>query len=993
MWENFLFNFMRCFYLTNTFCICGGILFLSHLSNAQYVFIEDTARKCFILSSLPSNKRDNKNKVKGSFIISNKIICMDTTISFSSSITFQNSEFKMAPNVSITILPGGNLNINNCHFYACSAMWGGITALNNTTLSITNSLIEDALVAVDAVGNGTNTSTTNFRIFNTTFNRNYIGIFLHDYRLPATTYPFFVGNCVFTCRDIPFVPNSLAWPSTAAVSATVLPTTPLQSPYINNALYSPTNTAAFLKAPFLGQKSFNGIKLKNVGKTTGTFAPGGFTYYEFVLGNATSQNIFDNLVYGIDAFNTNFTSYNNVYQYMVQTGKGGTGGSIGINARADNGIIGNLNFNRIRVMPSNTIIPISNNKFYDCSTAMLIENYTDMQLLFNDIRSTQVNTAPAVIINHPGTNGISCKTGKFLNANIVSNRIFNIENGISFIASVVTSTNTAIPSQQVNGQLTITSNTIQAHLSGFPITTQYVSNAIYATSILLATPQYSTVGTTSVTINNNRISNVWRGIYVANWYQKNIQVQSNCIGLSNDSYGAVQFGIQSANNIPVSTLGVQIYNNSVTGPASPSTKMKGIWVSLATQQMVRCNTVNSLENGIEYSGTTAPCQFMGNTLQNCKKGYVLSNNAIIGAQGTIGQPSDNRWVGSWTGISNCLGGNWKTFLDNSTCTLSPLYVRNISSYNPNNSSCAIGTPPIPYDISNGSIILTNGPMVICPPLSPCSSITPPSPLVFMPPSPPVDIPVLEKIAQNLIPAFIDSASSRFISQNHLFRTLLSVPSLSNASPILQQFVQSNQLSFTNAEKFRQAESDITNANYSAAQSKISSASPQSISETNHKQFYQIYLNYLQTGTISSSDSAVLFNIASACPYKDGAVVYQARAFYNALQNTIIVFEDNCYNGEGGKFINNSWVSEEKKESIEVFPNPNKGSFIISSSTSSNATLYIEINDVSGKSLYSSVQELKEGKLEMQLNLLPGVYFIKLTNAQNGTSFIKKLIVQ
>lgn len=956
-------------------------------SFGQYFFREDTIRKCFEIFDFGGKSKKSK-LVK----LQNKVICVDSSIRITGNTIIQDCELKISPNVSIVVLPNSQLSISGSHLYSCNDMWSGIVVQNNGTLNISgsaahpSSLIEDAVIAVEAIGNGTLTSGTAFRISNSIFNRNGVDIYLHDYQRNIASYPFFINGNVFTCRDIPFTANTLVWPSVGAVSASVVPTNPLQSPYINNAVYSATNAAAYLKPPMSGQKSQVGIKMKNVGYSFGTFTVGGMTYREIVIGGSIGKgNIFDNKIYGIDAFNANFTSYDNIYQNMVQTGKGGSVGSIGIQAVADNGVMGNLNIDRIRVIPTNTMTGAGNNKFYDCSTAMKVDNYSEMEMSYNEVRSTQVNSAPVVLINHTGLNGISCRTGKFLMCNINNNKLYNIENGIIFIASVVTSTNTSIPSQQRSGQLNIQNNVIQPHLPGYTITSQYVSNGIYAASILLAAPQYSTIGTTSVVISGNKISDVWRGIYTANWYKKDIRVQSNCITLRNDSYGNIQYGIESANNIPMNSFGVLMYNNSVSGPVGASAKMKGIWVSMSTQNAVRCNSVSSVSNGIEYSGTSAPCQFMGNMMQNCSNGYVLSNNAIIGQQGSAGQPSDNRWVGSMI---------FRTFVDASNSLFSVLYVRNNPPiYNPLIGPAGFASGGVPYT-SFGAVVYTTGPSLVCPPIGPCNNIVPPPPIVTLVPPPfnNPNIAVLEKIAQNQIPAFSDTATSRFINQNHLFRTLLATPSLTTASGILQQFLTQNQLALTNKEKFNQIETDINSGNFTAAQSKITSVNPQNTAESNHKLFYDIYLRYLQNGAISANDSSSIWNIANGCPYKDGSVVYQARAMWNMLNENIVVFEDNCTISDAGSKLNYFQQHENKRissDEINIYPNPNNGSFVVM--VSERGVYKIEVTDVSGKLLLSEERYITD-KTEMKLNVKAGVYFMRIYD-ENKKMTVKKVVVE
>jgi hypothetical protein len=283
-------------------------------------------------------------------------------------------------------------------------------------------------------------------------------------------------------------------------------------------------------------------------------------------------------------------------------------------------------------------------------------------------------------------------------------------------------------------------------------------------------------------------------------------------------------------------------------------------------------------------------------------------------------------------------------------------------------------------------------MVICPPVGPCSFISPPSPLVSLPPALPVDIPALEKIALNLIPPFLDSASSRFVNQNHLFRTIAAIPSLTLSSPTLQQFFNNNISNPSSKELFRQSEQDIASANFSAANSKLALISPQNTAESFHKQFYQIYLNYLQNGSVSPSDSALLVSISTSCPFKDGAVVYQARTFYNAINNSITIFEDNCNTTDARLLINQNANNNTTSNLMQIYPNPNDGYFNIHLNQDISIA-DIDITDVTGKVIYSNTITFTQNTSVLKLNLQPGVYMIHLKNKESNISFIKKLIIQ
>ncbi|MCD6066751.1 MAG: hypothetical protein K0S33_1577 [Bacteroidetes bacterium] len=78
--------------------------------------------------------------------------------------------------------------------------------------------------------------------------------------------------------------------------------------------------------------------------------------------------------------------------------------------------------------------------------------------------------------------------------------------------------------------------------------------------------------------------------------------------------------------------------------------------------------------------------------------------------------------------------------------------------------------------------------------------------------------------------------------------------------------------------------------------------------------------------------------------------------------------------------------------VTIFPNPNKGSFTIETSTTNTAWL-VEVSDVLGKVVLSQTEESGDGKIAVQLNTAPGVYFVKGINILNRSAFVKKVIVE
>ena len=278
---------------------------------------------------------------------------------------FVDAECLIGNDVTIIVETGATLIISGSHFYGCNTWWNGINVQPGGTLIVNrsashSSFIEDAVTAIhfDIQNNNSLVPKTFYGCFlsvdNTIFNRNNISIEIENYN-PAnyTIYPFYVKNCIFTCRDIFFQYGHEVWDDvytlknfgTNVLSNTNYPLTPdgLSSPYIYENRFSSTSTWAFLQLPQSSAKPYAGIYLNNVGYTNGNNLPGiqiGYSFTDYnptvtyirpievnnaILGNTpsttpinytynTSVNVFDNIFQSIQAINSNLTSVNNTFQ-------------------------------------------------------------------------------------------------------------------------------------------------------------------------------------------------------------------------------------------------------------------------------------------------------------------------------------------------------------------------------------------------------------------------------------------------------------------------------------------------------------------------------------------------------------------------------------------------------------------------------------------------------------------------------------------------------
>lgn len=132
---------------------------------------------------------------------------------------------------------------------------------------------------------------------------------------------------------------------------------------------------------------------------------------------------------------------------------------------------------------------------------------------------------------------------------------------------------------------------------------------------------------------------------------------------------------------------------------------------------------------------------------------------------------------------------------------------------------------------------------------------------------------------------------------------------------------------------------------------------------------------MHSDRVSVSDSAKLVAITKGCPFTDGEVVYQARALYNSIFMTNIMFEDNCKDVEE-RMLNIKQV-ETPPFAVNLYPNPTPGEFTIELGDNENSRWEIKITDIQGRKVYEAVSDAKKVSLKPETE--NGVYLVRITN--------------
>ena len=169
---------------------------------------------------------------------------------------------------------------------------------------------------------------------------------------------------------------------------------------------------------------------------------------------------------------------------------------------------------------------------------------------------------------------------------------------------------------------------------------------------------------------------------------------------------------------------------------------------------------------------------------------------------------------------------------------------------------------------------------------------------------------------------------------------------------------------------------------------------------NYRQYYQLYINY-QEGTLSSSDSTALTALANLCPITGGNVVFKARALYDIVYDTLVIFPDNCpdsviYDSAAERMSHPTGVkaiTDSKGQQYTLYPNPNDGNFILQQVLADDAPVQAEVWDVTGRVLYKDKLQFTDLNAKMRVvNAVPGMYLLQLTDSK-GQIFRFKFVVQ
>jgi hypothetical protein len=933
-------------------------------------------------------------------------------------LVYLSGEFAIAPNVKITVAPNATLqtagiaDAPGLHLYACSDMWTGIEITNTGKLFMNTGgdLIEDALIAVYSNNSATtNTLTPDIVIRGAAFNRNRIGVRIENFTQATNPAPFIIENTVFTCRDLLVPIGTGTWPFAINLNAPSGTTLALSSPYLIGG-FPVTN----LKAPFATQQSSIGVWVDNSGVTLNPTTPAPI-YYNVIVGrdNAPDDyNIFDNQMFGIYSRNSNVVSVNNVFQnskrVLIGIVKAQVRGGYGIYSINDYSQIGNgtTYLSLVSITPS--LQALTNNKFYNNPIGVGAYNTFELKAENAYFASSITAGSPVGALSN-GQYAIHCTGNMFKNYSIKNNRFINHSTGIYFylltnplnIPGVINNYGQYLGKTEIQNNLFSPSTSTTGAVG-----TRYLGTAVEVNSAL--SPFFFTVfeSTSAMQIKQNILSRVYRGISVAN-----NMVPSYTITAVNNSITMIpdvnplntQYGIKLDNN-----TGSAANTNIISGNAAMfnNTFASGVYFGLNnTNCGVLCNTVSTVYNGFNFNSTNNGTGWRNNLMSNNQRGLALNNAGVIGQQGNFNTPSDNRWVGTWNNTNR-----FGTFTDGSSFPFtSPLFIRTLANYNSPSNTNQFLLPTQIYGFGNGLNPVNNSAgFVSCTAASGgggggsgggSASAQREA--------------LLTDLATDNITFTVNVSESQEIAKNQVFADITREPALAASNSTLSNFYAINNALTRGI--YKNIESNLVQNNLTAAAILLAAFSPSTNIEANYKLFYTLQKNYMALGTLTALENLQLLVLAHQCPFTDGAVVYNARSLYGLINMVSIDYNDAYCAQLGFSFktnnsdsIGNSVISDQlytelirnekvSKETFKnktnyfLFPNPAKDELFINSTNMESESVELEISDANAKLLVRQVVSINNYLGKIFLNLVNGIYTVKITTKQGNYEY-KKLII-
>ncbi|MGZ3864765.1 MAG: T9SS type A sorting domain-containing protein, partial [Bacteroidia bacterium] len=874
--------------------------------------------------------------------------------------TISSADVRFAAGVSINVAFGGTLTIAGSWLHACnpcnsSAMWQGIIVspggtvimqTGGTLFSLKYNIIEDAIEAVHTSSTGTTTATV-WDIESTIFNNNGKGIYIGAH--PGNLSSNVVGNCVFTCRNLGS--HSLSSSNFSAIRTDILASTP-----------TITSTANPTDVTIAGQRSTHGIQLNSVSNYTAPITVGGSSY---------SSNIFDNMDYGIYAYQSSLTAQNNVFQNL--TGNSYTTTPTGVGIYCDAYLTSTTGVNASLTIGNTGTTTVSGetNTFANCLDGVYTRNmrnlYINNNTFNNETTATTFTTNGSLVIGQYG--------------------IYNA----GYAASAVTTTENMI----------LSNNTIQNYATGVYLDFQKLYHRSTASSYIYnniingagTSAQYCTVGLQmqqsnsfgatggfprdGLMVSTNSVTNTNRNAIYASSITSDslITVKTNTLSIKYTTAGTSTLTPPYAAAYISGCNYFKFWNNTIyceglTGsyPTSYAQYLAGVYVDGSTKSRITCNAVSFLGEDFVWKGNSAGSWWYENTMSSSRYGLVLRSSGILGDQGHTDHAIYDVW-----GNSDIT--SFQTLCDNSdpssgtTSKLNCVITSTVCTAPTTQKPCTntvTGTGAA-YSASN-TLINVTGSFT----LGLCVGETPGTGRMAN------NNNVQDINSDSVLSSLLNFTDSLpvYTSQTY-WGTQYYVSSVNSNLAAVQGFENAKNFAMIDAAIAADSVND-----FSAAQTSLNAVNPKNTIESNWKTVDNIIIK-MHSDSLGQNDISSLKNVAVQCPQSGGNIVWKARAILNNYYGFTADYSGDCPEITGNPLAKTAKVSSinntEKVQSVNLYPNPNNGNMTLDYTIKEDSRL--EITDISGNLV--SIYNLPVTGTSLQIKnegLQNGIYLYRVIGA-------------
>jgi len=790
-------------------------------------------------------------------------------MTISTPVVFGSSHISFSDGIQVN--QNATTTIDKSYWHGCDKNWKGI--ISNKQLTVSNSVIEDAQKAIDAVG--TNSATPHMGLFidNTIFNINSTGIVLsgvnfNDYR---------VTGCIFTSRAIPAAnyvyTSGSRWTSLANFSNASL------AAY--NLGYMKGSAILSIASTERGQMGIWHNFASNLitgGNPTGDLKVGDASVTPTL--NAQYTNVFDNLRIGIISNGSKNTIYNNFFQYINYNSSTDWSSSSACFYNSLNRSKVGWSVNGAAAVPYANKFTNSLNGVYGTSNGTLtlsnnqFSSVTQFGVWLDNWQQSAANTTTLAVTNNTFT---TCLYDLYATANFSIN--LNFSNNVS-----------TYPFVSVKPKVTY-----HAYITEFakPTTAKYnlsfnnstgKVNGIYSINIYAPVASNNTI-TVRTPIGSGFNAPIW---------------------LDNTDEGTIQ-----SNKLNVSPINNQSYNTF------------GIFTNVGTNNLYCDNAILGAGSAMKFQGFS-PSRIWKNNLNSdpsnpCIFGIFLDNGGQVGdikynnacAENVFGDfNAPPNGYDTYTQIGST---GAKIHVPSPFNSTNPFYPVNNIAGAPLPISTAF-TPTLNNTINQAACGSGQQMMAMSAPISGSgnSSLSTAIPVVMN-----------NGLSGNNSTKAIANKSTYEMAR----KGKLNVSGITGGSTFMNNQLNASSGSFYKSDSLVQLYLlNGNNVTLNQAKSLNASVNATNTPESNQKSFNVIYFDYVKNqGVLTNGQINSLKTLAALCPFTDGTSVYQARAMVKRFDTT--EFFNACEYSQpissGNRLMNSATELNTSKEAIStlVFPNP------------------------------------------------------------------------